>query len=190
VQRGLGGAERAVRHRGKRRPRPRRHRRERLQGTDLGHHQRLVALHVGVPTGASEPRDRGVHEARVARPQRVVAQAEALGDSGAERLHDDVGRGGEVLGSTTVLGILQVDLDALLAARPERVRGLRPQLAPARRLDLHYLGPEVGEELRRLGARQRVREVDDPQPRERGHAGLAAAGVVLKTPFRFRLGSC
>src|ERR671919_194652 len=45
-------------------------------------------------------------------------------------------------------------------------------IAPARLLDLHYVGAEVGQEQRAVVAGQEAREVDDPDPLERqAHPG-------------------
>src|SRR5919106_1682640 len=91
-----------------------------------------------------------------------------------------------------LLGVLpQARRGAALAAAPlslSRIAGpgpiARPSISttewrrqadgitPARLLDLHYVGPEVGQEQRAVVAGQEAREVDDPDALERqAHSG-------------------
>src|SRR5207247_4047129 len=88
-------------------------------------------------------------------------------DAGAERLDHDVGAMRQVAGDVQVVSVVEVEHDALLAATPERERGLRAQWAATRWLDVHHVGSEVGEEAADVRAGERVRQVDDAQTVQR-----------------------
>src|SRR5689334_11322488 len=95
---------------------------------------RLVAIRSVLAEGA----DRAVDDARVARRDGVVADAEALHDTGTEGFDDHVRRVGQFQECVEVLLVLQVERDAALAPRdvtePDAFAILRHSAHAARRL--------------------------------------------------------
>ena len=78
------------------------------------------------------------------------------------------------------LVLSQVERDALLAAveREEEDRhavdrriAVAPLVAALRRLDLHHLGAQVGEDRGAERPGEKARQVEDPDARERAHRG-------------------
>jgi hypothetical protein len=146
------------------------------QPRDRLHHQ-VVAGVVGACAGA-ETADRRVHDLGVAGGDGVVVQREALEPAGPEVLDHDVGPGGEALGHVEVRGLLQVQrdrplvpVDAQVVRRDVVAHGRHPRagVVAGRALDLDHLGAEVGEQHRRVRARQDPGEVRDEQSAEGSH---------------------
>ena len=123
-----------------------------------------------------------VDDLRVELPRLLVADAQPLGDAGAEVVHDDIRVPQQPVHDLLTLRCLEVDPDALLARR-----GLEEQ-HPARRvpadlalgrLDLDHARTEVGEQGAPERRRVEGREVDDQgsvQGRRRRGPGLAGLG--------------
>src|SRR4029079_14339680 len=86
-------------------------------------------------------RNRAINEARIARRQRFVAQAQALHDTGAKVLHYHVGLGRKLEREVDALGAFQVEDDALLArieaAEIRAVAAARRRLAKRRARPRH-----------------------------------------------------
>ena len=101
--------------------------RERVEPADLREHDLFVALEVGPRVVAPEPGDRRVHESAVEPSDLVEAEPEALGDARPPGLHEHVDVGGEALRDGAVVGIVEIEHDAALAAAPERPGRLRAQ---------------------------------------------------------------
>ena len=110
-------------------------------------------------------------DARIALAHVLVADAEPLAYAGAERLHEHVGRRREREQPLAILGLLEIEHDALLAAvqvaevnagrsvgRPDA-----PRRIAVRRLDLDDLRAMIGQRERQVRPRQEHREVDDAQ---------------------------
>jgi hypothetical protein len=116
---------------------------------------------------ASKTRDRGVDQPRVRRGERVVAQAQTLGDARPERLEKHVAGIRQLLGPGATRLRAQVEDDALLAALPDAPGWLAAQQRAAGRLDPDHLGAVVRQQLGDEGARKPLTQVEDPQPAER-----------------------
>ena len=134
-----------------------------VERAELGEHHSVIRGKIGVRAAAGEAGDRPVHEAGVVGRQVVVAEATLLGHAGSPRLEEHVGRAYQRAERVAVAVVVEVEHDALLAATPGRPRGLGAQDAAAGGLDQRHVGAEVGQQLRRLRARQRLGHVDDPQ---------------------------
>ena len=146
--------------------------RVRRQHAGHGLECQIVRGAAGIGAVLAEGADRAIDDAGIVLAHRVVADAEALGDAGAEGLDQDVGLAGqpEQIGAAPLA--LEVEHDALLAAAHvakedggARVR--RPDVAAgvalARRLDLDHGGAVIGERCGEIGSRQEPRQVDDLQ---------------------------
>jgi hypothetical protein len=132
------------------------------------------------------PRSR-TDDARVARPQRLIAHAEAVQDAGAEGLQHDVGALGELEERLLARRLLQVEADrALVAVEREEPHGLRGVLDARRRghrpadvvahprvLDLDDVGAVVREQQRAERAGQQPREVQDAHALQREAHAIA-----------------
>ena len=110
--------------------------------------------------------------------QHVPAEPELVHHAGPVVLDDDVALGGQVLGELQSRGCFEVDDDAFLAAvdRKEVValavahrREAASFVADTRRLDLDYLGAQIGQRQARGGPRQHPGEI------EHAHAGKRAS---------------
>jgi hypothetical protein len=84
--------------------------------------------------------------------------------------------------------VVQVEHDAALAAvQGLKVRALSPgeerrersRVVAARGLDLHDVGPEVGERQAAEGRGDQPRELDDPQPREQARRRPVVHAAIL-----------
>ncbi len=132
VQGGLRAAPRGVRRRAERGTGSVDDHAHRVVAAEAGHHETLVPLHVGEGAASPEGGHRRVHEARVGGCEVVVAEPEPLHDAGAERLDHDVGTAREIPRDLHVVGVVEVEHDALFAACPERERGLVAQRTATR----------------------------------------------------------
>ena len=101
--------------------------------------------------------------------------------TGLVRLDEHVGVADEVAQRRAVGVVVDVEHDAALATRPERIRGVLPDLGATGRLDLDDVGAEVGEQLADLRADAMRRQVDDAQTRERPH-GENPLFISLRRP--------
>ena len=120
-------------------------------------------------------------DARVARAQLGIADAESVGGARAKVLHHDVradtellherapGVGGEV---DRAASLPPVDREVVRSVGSHERRSPAARLvAAAGTLHLHDVRAEVGEEHRAVRAREHARQVDDSQAAERrGHA--------------------
>ena len=125
---------------------------------------------LAVRTGIAEGADRAIDDARIARHDRRMADAEAIDDAGAEALHHDVGARAQVEQQVQAVRRLEIEDDALLAAieiakeHGRRAVG-RTDVASgiaARRLDLDDLGAVIGQGHRQIRSRQEPAEIDHP----------------------------
>ena len=99
-------------------------------------------------------RHRAVDQARMARLQVGVGDAQALGHAGTEVMHQHVGGGQAALQRGAPLGALEVEHQAVLAAiHPQKRaalggqrRRVLAQVVAVRRLDLEHLSALVGEQ--------------------------------------------
>ena len=144
------------------------------QARDRLHHE-VVPGHRGARARA-EPADRGVDDGRVAGAHRGVVETVLGQTARLEVLHQHVGAARELVGQGQVTGVAQVQRHrALPAVDPQVVRGHlaaggrrpRPGLVALGRLDLHHVGPHVGEQHRRVGPGQHPGEVGDQDAGER-----------------------
>ena len=154
----------------------------------LGHDVEGGAVAVG--TFFAESGHAAGDDARVDRIERRVVDAEPLGHAGAEVVDDDIRLGRKLVKKGAPFRPLQVDADALLVAiEGEKVRahalvgvaGIVAQqaaghLAGAGRLHLDRLGAEIGQQHRREGPRQHMRQVEHHDVREGFHRGRRACG--------------
>ena len=99
-----------------------------------------------------ESGDRRVDESRICVGKHVESESATVEGARAERLDQHICRGREIVNLPLTGVAAQVDLDALLAARPEGKGGMLAERSAARRLDPQDLRTEVGEELAHLGA--------------------------------------
>ena len=115
----------------------------------------VVALAADVRTGLAEAVDRDVDQVRVDGPERVLAEAEALGDTRAEVLHEDVDGGKELQCDCLRVRLREIEHQAALAAvdvRPRRadraasMTEVAEAVATDGLLELDDLGAHVGEE--------------------------------------------
>ena len=148
----------------------------------LARHQPRVGLRHDVRAGALRVRPRGavaraldVDEAGAEPRQRLVVDAEAVGDAGAGVAEEDVEVRDDAVDQLLRLRPLEVEADAALAA-VEDVEGLalaRRELADAPaavalgRLDLHHVGAEVGEVHPRERPGHDLRQLQHAHPVER-----------------------
>ena len=111
-----------------------------------GGDQRVDRGTVGVRAVVAVCGDRAVHEARVAREQRVVVDAELRGDAGREVLDDHVGVRCECRDTLAIRRIVGIEHRAALPAVPHLRAAERARRISARRLDLRDLRAVVGEQ--------------------------------------------
>ena len=103
----------------------------------------------------------------------VGPDAESFGDAGPEAFEQHVGAFAQPQHDLGAVGMLEVDADAAAAAVDHRVRRRVParDRAPGRdvgrAVDAQHLGAEVGEQHARELHRPDVRQLDDPDARER-----------------------
>src|ERR1700722_1163876 len=163
-----------------------------------GHaHQTAHALDEEVVTPAhrigprlSKPGDGAIDQARVEGREGRVVETIAGQRAGLEVLDHDVRRRGHSPDDLGALGLAEVDRDAaFVPVRAEVIGSVRDAsralkegrspcprvVARARALDLPDLGAEVTEDLRRPGAGENAREIEDLQPAERPRPGASAA---------------
>src|SRR5205807_2594456 len=138
---------------------------------------RFVALVVGVGPVRAEALDARVDQARVELLDRRIAEAEALDDARAEVLEQHVA--GLQQGAKHVLGarVLEIQGEASLVRvegqieEAVRVGPIREHLPGGVALDrlfhLDHVGPEPGQHLTARGPRLIVRDIDDPDARQR-----------------------
>ena len=142
----------------------------------------------------AERADRAVDDAGVLGHDRGVVETERGHEPGSEVLHEYVGAQGELARHGEVVGVGEVEGDALLVAVDREVVGrlhAAGAVVPLRRppraglvagagpFDLHDLGPEIGQVHGRQRARQHAGEVGDEEPLEgtrRAHGGRGAHG--------------
>ena len=164
----------------------------------------VVAVRAVLP----EVRQRGQHDTRIDRAQRLVAQTEALHRPRQEALDDRVGGRSEVERlRPTGLG-LEIEHDAALVRveEQEQPRPLQPRLVvverrqqprgvAARRLDLNDVGPVVGQQPGRERPGGELRQVDHGHVVERYRSGhqqaprCCAARVLSGRVLRRRPGA-
>ena len=93
--------------------------------------------------------------------QRVVADAEPVGDAGPERLDDHVGVVGEPAERVGAGRVLQVDGDRAPRPVPHRVAAVVAERVAAGRLDLDDVGALLGEQQHAERAGDPPRQVED-----------------------------
>ena len=141
--------------------------------------------------------DGAVDEPRVARAQRVRAEAELVGEPGPEALEEDVGAVREPQQRLAPARVAQRERERALA----RVGGEehRPLAVPERRppgaavvarvgpLDLDHVRAERRQDLRAVGAGDRRRHVEHAHPLQRRQAPRAPSSPF---PLSARMQSC
>src|SRR5579875_428941 len=110
--------------------------------------------------GRAEARNTATDDARIARRQLVVTEADFLDDAGAEIVDQDVGRVGQAAQNPQSLLLLDIEHDAFfraIAAQEEVIvrATARSQLGAgiAGRLDFDHLGSVIAQDLRGKGSR-------------------------------------
>jgi hypothetical protein len=127
-----------------------------------GAERRLVAIRPGLAV----PGDARDHQRRIRGVQRLRSQRQALQPAGAEVLHQHVGARREAQHDVAIALQVQHDrhLVAAVHAEPHRVpidrRTPAAERVAARRLDLDYLGAQIGENA---GAERRCDVVSELQ---------------------------
>jgi hypothetical protein len=153
----------------------------------------VVARAVAVGPVLPVAGDRAVDDAGVDLAHRLVADAEAVEDTGAKRLEHDVGFAHRAQERLAPHVALEVQANrALAAVQRQEERGLRRVLdavverrpgaqvvAHSRVLDLDHVGAEVGEQQRAEAAGEQAAEVEDADAFERE---LRHAAARLDTP--------
>ena len=124
-------------------------------------HERVVARAIGPTVALRVGRARHEDEPRIARVQRVEADAESVHHAGPERLHDDVGVGGEPVERLDPFGRLQVDRDRAARTVPHRVTAVVAERITARGFDLDHVGALLGEQQNTERACDPPRQVED-----------------------------
>src|SRR5207248_11257545 len=104
-----------------------------------------------------EAGERTVDETRIGGAERLVVDAEAGRDAGAEAFEQDVGLAGEATEEVSPFGRLEIERHAPLVAREERDAGAEG--VPGRR-DHEDVHPEVGEQRRAERSRQLPGQVE------------------------------
>ena len=130
----------------------------------------VVRRPAAVGPGLAVGRDRDVDDPRIARADRRVADAEAMGHAGAEGFDEDVRARGQAQQRFDPFRALEVEHEAALAAlrvgeEHRDAIALQADLAArlaARRLDLDHLGAMVGHRLGQRRPGQKQRQIDDP----------------------------
>lgn len=126
-----------------------------------------------------------VDELRVAGVAVGRADAEPLGDPGAEALDEHVGALDQVEDAGGAVGGLQVDEDGALVAVGDVVGGVDGESAAAGAVDPYDVRSQVGEEHGGERARPDARQLDDAHARERAVAAPGARGAgALGAPGR------
>ena len=141
----------------------------------------------------AEAGDRAGDDARIVRGQRVVVDAQPLGDAGGEVVQHHVGMAHQFVEQRQSRFGLQVDGDGTLVAiqgeevrahAVQRMKRVVLQQSPGRfalagRLHLHRIAAEVREDHGRIRPGQHVRQIDEPDAGHRlvGHGGLPCALV-------------
>ena len=142
------------------------HRREPRKTLDNG----IVGRLLGVRALLAKAADRHIDNARRDGAHGLLADAEPVGNTGAEILHNDIGAGGELQQGLTAARRLQVEHDRALVTVVVEKRGgepCPPVTAGARRVtavgrfDLDHVGPLIGEDHRRQRPRHIRGQVDD-----------------------------
>jgi hypothetical protein len=124
--------------------------------------------------------------------ERLVAEPEPLHRAGLEVLRDHVVVDDEPLQQRDAARLFEVDPDALLAEVVAQIgrahlapvvvadRGQRvaARLALTRVLDLHHVGAQVREQLRRERHRLHLLDREDAHARERARPGARVGGLV------------
>jgi hypothetical protein len=132
--------------------------------------RKIMRRPVVVGAMLTEGRDRAIDDARIARADRIVAEAEACGDTGAKGLNQNIGVIAKTQQRVATCCILQVDHHALLAAVQVAEEGAGPRIhrrdvtsriALPWRLDLDHLGAVIGERHGEEGSGQEPGQVDD-----------------------------
>jgi hypothetical protein len=121
----------------------------------------------------SEGREGGVDQPRIDRRERLVAQPQRFERTGPIILHEDIGRGDELLENVAVCFGLQIERDRALVGGLREERGAH--VAAVERLvgaagaaligffgmlDLDHVGPEHGQLIGRKRPRQNMRDVN------------------------------
>lgn len=133
----------------------------------LGHDQRFPALVVAERARRAPARDVRDHQPRIPRRERLGTEPEALGGVRPQRIHHDVGAPQQCPQPVEVSVIVQVERHAALATQQRRPARELPQRTAVGRLNHDHLGTAVGEELRRLRAGQRRRQVNHHEAGQR-----------------------
>ncbi len=143
------------------------------------HHQ-VVTRQVPAATRA-EAADRGVHDAGVAGPDRLVVEPEPGQAAGLEVLHQHVGPAGKLPRGGQITGVIEVQghgplvpVDRQVIRRHPGAGGRRrpaPGVVSSRALHLDHVRAEVGEQHRAVGAGQHPGEIGDQQPGQRARTG-------------------
>ena len=130
----------------------------------LGGHDRVVALDVPVGALGTEAGDRAVDQPWILLRQLFVADADAVGDAGAEVLEYHVGGGRELAGGVDALRLLEVEHDAALAAAPLEEGRLLTLRRSSGGLDLDHVRAVVRQHHGGDGAAHPPAEVEDSNP--------------------------
>ena len=148
--------------------------------------EEIIAAARRIRPGVAEAGDGAIDQARVEPRKRGIVQAIAGERPGLEVLNHDVGFGGHAPDNVGALGLGEIHGDAALVAVGAQIIGRvgdaigalnkrRPPgpcvVASARPLDLPDLGPEIAENLRRPGAGEYPRQVENLQSAQRPGAG-------------------
>ena len=144
-------------------------------------HQGVVPRPVRQGTVGAVAGDRGVHQPGITGADRLVVDPQPGSRAGAEALHQDVGPVHQPQQRIEGLGPLEVEGDALLAPVPDQLPG---QVAPSGatgRVDLHDLGPIVGQHHAHQGAGHAVAEIEDPDAFQRAAHGFTGLLMVSRT---------
>ena len=115
--------------------------------------------------------DAAIDEARIAREAIVGAEAEPLGDAGAEPFDQPVGAFHEAQGQRLSVRGFEIDRDRPATAQQQIVaqRPREPEIAAARPVDAQHRGTHVGEQHRAHRPRPDPGQFDDLDPGKRSH---------------------
>ena len=118
----------------------------------------------------------GVDEARIARVQRVEADAEPVGDAGPERLDQHVDVVGQLVERVAAGRVLQVERDGPARAVPHRVAAVVAERVATGRFDLDDIGTLFGEQQHAERTGDAPGQVEDAQiVQGSGHRWIFAA---------------
>ena len=150
--------------------------RQQRRGPGRGLDDIIIGLQPGVGTVLAEPDAVRIDDFGIVPDDRGVIEPEALRRIAADVEHEHIGVGQQVMHDGQIVRALQVEDDRSLApvdrheagGHADRRRGPRriAEGIAARGLDLDHLGPEIGEDLGRIGAEHHRRQIDDPDARE------------------------